>query len=259
MIYPTAYPEIDDLLAYLQAGVASILGDSLAGFYLNGSLVLGSFDPRHSDVDFLIATAEPLTETTVNALATMHREITTSDRPFAVELEGSYIPVKSLRHHSPMDARFPNLERGPDEWLRIKDHHSDWVIQRHIVREFGVALSGPPPAKLIDPVTPADLKQATADVLLSWWIQPAGVESIRRHPGYQIYAVQTMCRALFTLENGTVTSKPAACHWALRIVEPRWRPLVHNAMNWEPEDLGTRMTEDFIHFVFEKSRAVTDA
>jgi hypothetical protein len=171
---PTPYPDINHLLRIVLEGAYSILGKGLAGFYLNGSLVSGDFDPAHSDVDFVAVTTEHLPEPLVDRLVIMHRAITTCGLPFSAELEGSYIPVNSLRRHDPAAALFPNLERGPGETLQVKEHHSDWVIQRHIVREHGLALLGPPPETLIDPVSADELRRATAAVLHSWWSTPGG-------------------------------------------------------------------------------------
>ena len=46
---------------------------------------------------------------------------------------------------------------------------SDWIIQRHILREQCVALAGPDFRAHIDPVTPADLRAAVRETLRDWW------------------------------------------------------------------------------------------
>ncbi len=158
---PTPFPTVNVLLADLLAQMRPILGGDLIGLYLDGSLALGDFDPATSDVDFIAAIARPLSAAQSDALAAMHRQMRDSGRPFATELEGSYIPRPALRRHDPADATFANLERGSDEVLKYKTHHSDWVIHRTTVREHGIALFGPPPATLIDPVSPDDVRRAT--------------------------------------------------------------------------------------------------
>ena len=97
MVEPTRYPAVNTLLADLLTRAQAILGNNLAGFYLDGSLALGDFDPASSDVDFLAAVARPLAPETFTALATMHRRVAASGRPFATELEGSYIHLAALR------------------------------------------------------------------------------------------------------------------------------------------------------------------
>ena len=240
-------PEVQALLADLLAGARAILGDDLVGLYLDGSLALGDFDPATSDVDFIAAIARPLSPEAFDALAALHRALRDSGRPFATELEGSYIPLPALRRHDPADATFANHERGPDEVLKYKAHHSDWVIHRTTVREHGLTLFGPPPATLIDPVSPDDVRQATADVLRSWWGTADAVRYIRAAPpGGLAFIALTMCRALYALERGEVVSKPAAAEWALRTQDARWRPLIERSLRWE---LTEGMKDEMIAFV----------
>jgi hypothetical protein len=247
MSKPTPNPEVNALLAELLAGERAVLGDDLIGLYLDGSLALGDFDPATSDVDFIAAIARPLSPGAFSALAAMHRQLRDSGRPFAAEIEGSYIPLPALRRHDPADATFANHERGPDEALKYKAHHSDWVIHRTTVREHGITLFGPPPATLIDPVSPDDVRRATADVLRSWWATPNATEAIAQaHPGYLTYVVQTMCRALYALERGEVVSKRAAAEWALRTQDARWNPLIERSLHWE---LSEEIKDEIIAFV----------
>lgn len=241
-------PEVEALLGVLLAEMQDVLGAALIGLYVDGSLALGGFDPASSDVDFIAAIARPLTPPQFDALAAMHRRLRDSGRPLATELEGSYIPLAALRRHDPADAVFANLERGPDEALKYKEHHSDWVIHRAIVREHGAALFGPPPATLIDPVSAGDVRRATAGVLRSWWATPEAAAYVRAAPpsALAVYVVPTMCRALYALKHGRVLSKPDAARWALATLDGRWRALVEWAQRGPLEE---GMQEEVAAFV----------
>lgn len=244
---PTPYPEVNTLLVEVLDGARAILGDVLVGFYVDGSLALGDFDPSTSDADFIVAVAHRLPEESFAALADMHRRIRDSSRPFATELEGSYIHLSALRKHDPTDAVFPNLERGPTEVLKLKEHHSDWVIHRFTVPEYGVALFGPPAAKLIDPISPDDVRTATVEVLHSWWGSPEAVDYIQTAPpGGLAFIALTMCRALYALKCGVVISKPQAGRWALAELDTRWHPLIERSLAWKLDD---SMKQDMIAFV----------
>ena len=246
----TLYPDVNNLLRLLLAKMQAVLGDDLIGLYLDGSLALGDFDPATSDMDFIAAVAAPLTPEQSDALATMHRHIRDSGRPFATELEGSYIHLSALRRHDPADAVFPNIERGSDEVLKLKEHHSDWVIHRYTVREHGITLYGPPPATLIDPVSADDVRAATAGVLRSWWGTPAAVEYIRAAlPGGLAFIALTMCRALYALEYGTVVSKPVAGRWALTALDVRWHTLIERSLAWQLDDALKPEMIAFVQYV----------
>ena len=53
--------------------------------------------------------------------------------------------------------------------------------------------------------------------------------------GYQPYAVLSMCRALYTLEHGTLATKSAAAEWAMGAVSEDWTPLIERALSWQSE------------------------
>ena len=61
MADPTPYPTVNALLDDLLTQARTVLGGELIGFYLDGSLALGDFDPETSDVDFIDAVARQLT------------------------------------------------------------------------------------------------------------------------------------------------------------------------------------------------------
>jgi hypothetical protein len=248
---PTPYPKVNSLLTGLLAEVQSIVGEDLIGFYLDGSLALGDFDPVTSDVDFIAAIARPLSPDTFEALAAMHSAQRDSGLPFAWDVEGSYIHQSALCRHDPADTVFPNLERGTAEILKHKEHHSDWIIHRSIVRDHGIALFGPPAATLIDPVSPNEIRLATAGVLRSWWGTAEAMTYLRDAPltTMAIYVAPTMCRALYGLEHGGVISKPAACRWALVTQEARWQDLIGAVLRHEFTETMRDEVSAFVHYV----------
>ena len=47
-------------------------------------------------------------------------------------------------------------------------HGADWIIQRYILRERGITVTGPDPKMLIAPVLSADLRWAVSEILQNW-------------------------------------------------------------------------------------------
>jgi hypothetical protein len=116
--------------------------------------------------------------------------------------------------------------------LRVEHHDADGVILRHILREQGVVVAGPPPHTLIDPATPNDLRRAVVDLFHSWWA-PVLDDPARLHPpAYQTYAILTMCRILYTLHHGAVVPKSVAARWAQAALGDRWAALIDRALAW---------------------------
>jgi len=245
---PTPYPDVNAVLHLLLEQVRAILGPDLVGLYLYGSLSSGDFDPVSSDIDFVVVTMRELSGDTLVALRAMHAWIAASGLPWATKLEGSYIPRTALRRHDPANARHPSI--GVDWDFGIGPHGSDWVIQRHIIREQGVVVCGPSPRTLIDRVTLDEVRGAVIDMVLGFWAaQAQGPEPEWLHPrDYQAFAILTMCRALYAVERGGIASKPVAAAWACAALDPRWSPLIERALAWRHDARPDDMT-DMLHFV----------
>jgi aminoglycoside adenylyltransferase-like protein/nucleotidyltransferase-like protein len=257
--HPTSYPDVNAILHELLAGVQAILGDHFVGLYLYGSLAIGGFTSQRSDIDFVVVTADELPDEMLSALELMHARIAGGDSPWATELEGSYIPRNALRRYDPTHARHPHIDRG-DSSLRIEQHYSDWVIQRHILREHGVIMAGPAPHTLIDPISPGELRRAVRELFHEWWAPMLHDSTRLHHAGYQVYAVLTMCRILYTFQHGTVVSKPVAARWAQETLGERWAALIERALAWrngEPFDYFDE-TLALIRYTLERSPATSD-
>ena len=238
---PTPYKDVNTLLHLLLTKVQAVLHEKLVGFYLYGSLSLGDFDPAASDIDFLVVTTEELSGELLEHLRDMHAGIAASGLHRADRLEGSYIPRAPLRRYDPHDARHPTI--GVDWEFHVGQHGSNWVIERYIVREHGVVLWGPSPRTLIDPIPPHELRQAVCEQLRDFWHpQLVGPEWLRPRD-YQSFAVLTLCRALYTLSQGTVASKPAAAAWAQKALDPQWRPIIEQALAWRYRHERDDLTE----------------
>lgn len=239
------YIDIFSLTHALLTSVQQLLTNRFVGLYLGGSLALGGFDPRYSDIDFLVVTEGDLTEDAVAALNELHTRLIARASKWARELEGSYIPRNALRRYDPMNAVHPHIERGG--LLRVEKHDTDWVIQRHILREHGLVMAGPEPKTLIDPIGPDDLHRAVLG-LYGWWEQQLEDSTRIEQDAYQSYAVLTMCRMLYTLSHGAVAAKPDAARWAQEKFGKRWSSLIEQALQHEVDKNTLEETKEFIRF-----------
>ena len=105
VFHPTSYSEVNTILDLLLSEVRALVGEELLGMYLNGSLSLGAFEPGSSDIDFLVATVDALTDEQVSALSNMHARLLTSGLSYATRLEGFYLPQAVLRRSAPATTR----------------------------------------------------------------------------------------------------------------------------------------------------------
>lgn len=245
----TPYADVNAILEELLTAVRAILNDRFVGLYLAGSLASGDFDYDTSDIDFLAATAVPPTAQQFAELEQMHDRIGTMDNKWAIELEGAYIPLAALRRYDPENATHPYIDRGASN-LRWEHLDTDWVIHYHVLNAAGIALAGPAVQTLVDPVSPAQLRQAVKDLMDVWWLPMIEDGSKLAHDGYRAYAIMTMCRMLVTAQTGSVVSKPVAARWVMETQDGRWRSLAAAALEWSGAEVQASLSEvqAFIQF-----------
>ncbi|HEY3365148.1 MAG TPA: aminoglycoside adenylyltransferase domain-containing protein [Symbiobacteriaceae bacterium] len=249
---PTPYPEVNEFVTMVWEQQHHVLGESLVGVYLGGSLALGDFAPNASDIDLLAVTAEPVSGSRLRQLEALHARVSASGHPWAARLEASYIPREAIRRHDPNDCHHPSI--GETWAFGICHHDEAWVVQRWIIREQGVTVWGPPPATLIDPVTPPELRNAVATLLREDWRARLDNPEWFRQRNFQAYGILTMCRCQYTLAAGAIATKPAAASWA-KAAMPQWAHLIDRALVWrhdtQPDDLAETLA--FIREVVERN------
>lgn len=143
---------------------------------------------------------------------------------------------------------------GIDWEFQVALHKSNWVIERYIVREHGVVVWGPSPRTLIDPISPRELREAVCEQLSDFWYAQLAEPGWLRPRHYQAFAVLTLCWALYTLSQGTVTSKPEAAACAYQALYPQWQPVIERSLIWrhqhEIDDLTA--TLDFLRYAIQR-------
>ena len=228
-IQPTLYPEVNEVLHLLLSKVKEILADQFTGMYLYGSLSSGDFDPETSDIDFLVITTDVLAENKISELESMHQRIWNSGLKWASHLEGAYIPMDLIRQHDSKGVKCPTFNEGK---FYVAPLGSDWIIQRHVVRELGVVVEGPDPRTLIDFVSTEDIRYAVKGILEEWWFPMLENPTWLRDHGsaYHAFAILSMCRALYAWEYGIIISKPVAAKWAKQKLEANWSLVIDRAL-----------------------------
>jgi len=223
--------EIDAFLDVLLTGIDERLGDRLVGAYLRGSLAAGDFDPESSDIDVMAVTTRPVNDEEFHALAALHTYMDTLPNAYAGRLEIAYVDRDALRRFQP-GLRHPTLGQGESlVWL---EHGSNWILERWTLREHGIVLRGPEPQELIDAISDEEIRSAILERLPDWaeWAQDVDDPEWALHLGHKAYVVETMCRALYAISQGTLPSKPQAVAWARTTVQEPWRSTVVRSATW---------------------------
>jgi hypothetical protein len=245
---PTPYTEVNAVLAELLEQVQGALGAQLVGVYLSGSLALGDFDPKASDIDVVVVTTGALDDARVAALRTVHARLESSGSPWAGKMEVVYVARDALAGPPDMTL-YPQVEKARGFFLdRLED---GWLSQCYIVREHGITLAGPDPERLFAPVDADAMRRGIAGIAEMWRREaqddPSWLEWLRIRRN-QAFVVLTLCRLLYTLETGAVASKPAAARWAQRELGETWTGLIERARAGK-EDYSAAPEDDVVETV----------
>jgi streptomycin 3"-adenylyltransferase len=219
----TVQPQLDAVLAVVDAS----LGANVVASYLCGSAVEGGLQ-RRSDLDVLVVTSRPTTRDERGRL--VDGLLPVSDQPdlpgFERPIELTIVVLADIRPW-----RYPpRMDFQYGEWRRDrlaagdvepeKPINPDLAILLTSARSTGRSLAGPPPADLLEPVPPTDLRRALTDELPSLLHD---LETDTRN------IVLTLARVWVTVATGEIRSKDAAADWALARLPLEHRPVLARA------------------------------
>jgi hypothetical protein len=259
------------------AQVDRVLPGAVEGFYLVGSVALGAYRPRRSDIDFIavvksegehldlrrlrIQHARSGVYTAITALKDRRSPLTGTLNGVFVRAEDIEKPVTQIRAAaSHTGGKFrtdhPGSDLSPVAWK--------------VFAEQGIAIRGPePPALGLDP-QPELLTSWTASNLESYWRPWASavLRSPRRHfasrPRWSTaWGVLGAPRLHRTIVSGEIVSKEVSGEYALDVFSSKWHPLIREALAYlreEPDLLGmssvrrAHLTARFVLHVIEEIR-----
>lgn len=213
---------MNDQVDRIVTALRDALGADLVGVYLHGSLVLGCFNPRRSDLDLVVVTERRLDAEQRDAVvAVLQRETGSYERPGwprPIELTSlSLDDLEPWRYPTPYDLHFASS--SPDGVGPGEDH--DLAAHIWILRRRGRAVVGPPVEDVFPSVPEGDYLDSLGRDFAS--CRDEGHEWPR-------YAILSMVRVWAAQATRDVHSKETAAEWALERLPEDLRPLVGRAL-----------------------------
>lgn len=245
--------EINDLLSKLLLQIQSILKSKFVGMYIGGSLANNSFNDETSDIDCYIITNSKLAKNEISKIAEMHNDFYKSKIAYANKIEASYLPQSDILNFDPKNTR-PYFNEGK---FYLAHYGSNFEIELSMLREKGITLSGPSIKNLIKEISAQDLKLAIHKNLAEYWHPTLNDLPRYERSDYQVFAILTMCRTLYSLETGNIASKMEAAQWAIDRLEPKWKELVVCAITCQPgQELNKgEEAKQFVKWIVDKVKA----
>jgi hypothetical protein len=226
-------PLIQEYIRLMEQEVPGLM----TAFYLHGSIALGAFHPRFSDIDFVTVISRRCTAGDVQRLAAVHQRLAKQyPRP---ELQGSYLLASDLGKDEDAIAPHPSYSDGK---LDPNGHHDTNEITWWLLKNRGLAPFGAEPASLEYTVDWDKLIANMRHNLNSYWKQfttnPMRMSWLLADFGIQ-WTVLGVLRQFYTFKERDITSKSGAGEYALQHLPERWHRIIQEALNIRNEISGS--------------------
>jgi predicted nucleotidyltransferase len=228
------------------------LGRSLVGIYLHGSLAMGCFNPRRSDLDLLAVVSLSVERSARRGLPAALLEA--SGRPAPVELSILLRDdLRPWRHPAAYQLHFseswreravrflanPGAAGSAEETGPLERGGTDPDLSAHVtvLNTRGLRLLGLPIREVFPPVPLSEYRVSILDDV-EW-----GLRRIHDDP---VYAVLNCCRVLAFLAEGSVLSKGEAGRWGIGHLPEELQPLARAALGGYEGDDDVRTDPDLL-------------
>lgn len=206
-----------------------IFGSALTGIYLHGSLAMGCFQPKKSDIDLIIVIQNDITEEQKMKFMKEIIELNKTGPGKGIELsivKRAY--CGKFLYPTPFELHFSNMHlpwflQDPAGYIRnMKGTDKDLAAHFTIIKKYGIVVYGEQIAEVFGDVP----KENYID---SIWSDVEGAqEEIFDNP---VYIILNLCRVAAFLKDDLITSKKGGGEWALQNFAPEYRLLISDALN----------------------------
>ncbi|MFB7303161.1 aminoglycoside adenylyltransferase domain-containing protein [Heyndrickxia sporothermodurans] len=199
------------------------LGSNLVGVYLHGSLAMGCFQPDKSDVDVLVIVKGKLIKEQKKNLILDILKLEEYKLEMSILLEKDLVDFQFL---TPFELHYSQMHRKKylqdEDYLCADGVDPDLAAHLVVTYERGICLQGKPVREVFHPIDPAFFIQA---ILFD-------IEDVVREIVHQpVYYILNLCRVLYFLSEGVISSKKEGGEWGKRKVINRYKPLVSQALS----------------------------
>ncbi|KKI91100.1 hypothetical protein WQ54_16750 [Bacillus sp. SA1-12] len=241
--------DIKKFVYHLLSEMKDMLNEDLMGLYIHGSLAMGGFNPKRSDIDVLVVTDNSLAIETKRKLAQFC--LTCSNDPYPLEI--SFLnkeQLKTWKHPCPFDFHYSEFWREPYEEDLAKETNkyvngemkTDPDLAAHITITIhrGICIEGKPIAEVF-PMVPTShyISSIMGD------FQDC-LESIEEDP---IYCTLNLIRVFWYLKERMISSKQEAGNWGITSFP--------NEMSFTIQKVVTNYANEEDIYDFEKNELIT--
>jgi predicted nucleotidyltransferase len=203
---------VSKLLKTFRNEVSAILKGKFVALYVFGSLAMDDFGEHQSDIDFMVLISKPLSDAEGKRLQVLHEKLRAFR--FGDKLEGEYVEISAL-HAEGVKGTVARCEGGILKLNVQSEISAENILD---LRQNAYAVCGPNPKSVIPAVPRETVNRVMQDYLKELNEELKHIKS--KSLNWLSSIVLDICRTLYTLKTGRITSKSAGARWALRVLSP---------------------------------------
>ena len=205
-----------------------ILGENLVGVYLHGSAVMGCFQPKKSDLDFIVVVKDAVPYESKNAFMEMVTKLNEEGPAKGIEMSIVRREVcDPFVYPTPFELHFSvgclNWYREDPEGFLQKMNGTDKDLAAHftVIRARGRCLCGAPIEDVFGEVPQQDYVDSI------WYDVEGAADEIEENT---MYLTLNLARVLAYLKEKMVLSKQEGGDWGLRNLPQKYHGLLQEAL-----------------------------
>ena len=252
--YEICSANVKNQIANVVGILSSSLKDNLLGLYLNGSIVLDSFDEKNSDIDMIGVIANVLPADEKIRLGSLLLDLHQKPCPLEVMLFAKehlipwqYPPICNFYFSDYFVEQYKQFLLGEnlsDRLLTINANTVNSAPCIRLTKEKGICLYGMAKDELLPNVPECDLWDAISS-------KATDCDAASDNDSHRPYAILTLCRILSYRKTGKIFSKQEAARWAMDVLPNAFRPIISNAL-FDKYEMGEKTSypvEDAVSFM----------
>lgn len=219
-----------------------ILGTSLTGIYLHGSIAMGCFNAYKSDIDIIVVIECNITDD--QKLRFMQNVLELNEEAPAKGLEISIVkreyckpfvyPTPFELHFSPMHLHL--FREEPDSYIKhMNGTDKDLAAHFTVINKCGVVLLGETIPSVFGYIS-------EKDYIDSIW---SDVENARQDiAGEPMYIILNLCRVLAFLREGICLSKAQGGQWGIKNLSEKYHSLIWESLKCYRSDQAMQINQN---------------
>ena len=218
----------DSLIREFVERSKDILEENLVGIYLHGSLAMGCFNSKRSDIDLIIVVEKSLPDNLKREYMEMVIECNALGPSKGIEMSVVLKNVcKPFIYPTPFELHFSNghldwYKEDPNEYIRkMKGTDKDLAAHFTIINKRGKCLYGAPINEVFREVPASDYMDSI------WYDVENAKKEIKYYP---MYLTLNLARVLAYKEEGLVLSKKEGGEWAINNLPEEYHGLIRDAL-----------------------------